>query len=131
MMYGYARLQGIQDPSTNTTTPTPSNRTNGTSSSSSSSTGNSHKREVAIGAGVGIPLGVIAAAAIAWGIYERMQKRKALKTAAAAPVPWVGELQPMTKSDSFMHTPPPPAAVPVELEQRNHRIPELQGTPRM
>ena len=134
MLYGFAKLQGVQDPSTNTTSPTPANTTNdmGSSSSHTDNSGNSHKREVAIGAGVGVPLGVIAAAAIAWGFYERMQRRKALNTAAAAPVPFTGELQPMMKDDLYPTPPPPPAGpAPVELEQRNHQVPELQGTPRM
>lgn len=136
IMYGYAKLEGVQDPSTNTTTPAPSNSTS--SSSSSSGSGNSHKREVAIGAGVGVPLGVIAAAAIAWGMYERMQKRKALKSAtASAALPYAGEMQPMMKADSPSYSPPvaapAPAAAPppVELDQQqNQRLVELHGTPR-
>lgn len=142
VMYGYAKLDGVQDPTTNTTTPTPSNKTD-EDTSSSSSTGSSRQREVAIGAGVGVPLGAIAAAAIAWGIYERMQRRKALKSAAASAAsgPYSGEMQPMMKAESSAYSPPahapsapapPPPAPPVELGQQEHqRVVELQGNPRM
>lgn len=35
--------------------------------------------DVAIGVGVGVPLGVIAIASIAWALYERRQRRSAVR----------------------------------------------------
>jgi hypothetical protein len=40
--------------------------------------------DVAIGTGVGIPLGVIAILAIAWAVYERRKRSKALQSPAGA-----------------------------------------------
>lgn len=114
MLYGYAALE-------NTTTTAPKS---------------SNKKEVAIGVGVGVPLGVIAASAIAWAIWERLQRKKTLGAgtgsamaagAAAAPV-----YQPVMKPDSYMPAVQNvPVSVPVELEQLSRPIPELQGSHRM
>lgn len=116
MLYGYAALE-------NTTTTAPKS---------------SSSRDVAIGAGVGVPLGVIAASAIAWAIWERMQRRKTLGAAsgaagfagvAGAPAAGYG---PIMKTDSYMPAiQNMPMLMPVELEQRRAPISELQGTHRM
>lgn len=109
MLYGYAALE-------NTTTTAPKSSSN--------------KKEVAIGVGVGVPLGVIAASAIAWAIWERLQRKKALGAGTGpAAVP---AYQPVMKPDSYMPAVQNvPMSVPVELEQRPRPIPELQGSHRM
>lgn len=120
IIYGVAALGNVSDPSSSAPTP-----------SGSTANSNSSNREVAIGAGVGVPLGVIAAAAIAWGLWERMQRRKVLKSVAAQSSA-AGDLQPIMKSDVYM---PGGRDVRtgrlVELEHRERPLPELQGSQAM
>lgn len=118
IIYGVAALGNVSNPSSSTP-------------SDSTANSNSSNREVAIGAGVGVPLGVIAAAAIAWGLWERMQRRRVLKSVAAQSSA-AGELQPIMKSDAYM-----PGGQDVrtgrlvELEHRDRPLPELQGSQAM
>ena len=83
----------------------------------------SSKKEVAIGVGVGAPLGVIAVSAIAWAIWERLQRRKALGVgtgpAMATRAAAVAIYRPVLKINSYMPAlQNVPGLVPVELEQR-------------
>lgn len=77
---------------------------------------------------MGVPLGVIAAAAIAWGIWERKQ-RSVLKSAAAQPSE-ADDLQLTINSDAPGGN-DVRAGPLVELEHRDRSIPELQGSQSM
>jgi len=134
---GYAALANISSLDGSVTTPTtsantsncstptdaPSSSSTGSSSpsfsstdASSSSSSSSSSRDIAIGAGVGVPLGVIALSAIAWALWERKQRQKALAVGAAVP----------TGSTPMMYA----GQYAGSKERKAHPISELDNTER-
>ncbi|KAJ5306932.1 hypothetical protein N7508_005947 [Penicillium antarcticum] len=123
-----AGVAGLSAASSVTATSSPGSSTSAPTSTSNptSDSGSNAKREAAIGAGVGVPLGVIALASIAWALWERRARVKALSQPISAPAPM---------NQPFFHQPGTPRP-PVELgasdvsELGNGETPKPPGSTR-
>ena len=113
---GVTALSGYNKTS-NSTSSSMANTTTAADAATSGSTKGQrdHSKEVAIGAGVGVPLGVISLLALAWGLWERRQRKQIL---AQPPPP---PLTPNHRSPGYSKVDP------VQLPSSPVRLAELDG----